>query len=176
MTSIQYFAYGSNMLTERLRVRCKSATVRCTAAIDGYRLVFTKKSRDGSGKATIYPCREEGCRVYGVVFDLDESELPTLDRFEGTGRGYDRVENLRAHVYGMESPLEVITYIAGPGYTDKNLKAYDWYVGLVAAGARQHMLPSEYVAAIEAVPSVADPETDRPSRQEALKLLENIPS
>jgi gamma-glutamylcyclotransferase len=176
MTSIQYFAYGSNMLTERLRARCKSATVRCAAAINGYRLAFSKNSQDGSGKATIYPCQEEGCRVYGMVFDLDESDLPTLDRFEGTGRGYDRVEGLRAQAYGTDRPFDVITYIAGPGYTNKNLKPYDWYLRLVAAGARQHTLPSDYVAAIEAVPSVNDPETDRPSRQEALKLLENIPS
>jgi hypothetical protein len=76
MTVIQYFAYGSNILNELLRERCKSAKMRCVAAVDGYKLVFSKKSQDRSGKATIRP--DEASRVYGVVFDLDETELPAL--------------------------------------------------------------------------------------------------
>lgn len=176
MTSIHYFAYGSNMFTKRLQARCKSATVRCAAVIAGYRLAFSKKSRDGSGKATIFPCREEACRVYGVVFDLDECDLPELDRFEGTGSGYDRVENLQVRGCGLESRLDVITYIAGPGYTESSLKPYDWYLGLVAAGARQHKLPADYIAAIEAVSSRIDPKTDRSTRREALALLESVRS
>jgi gamma-glutamylcyclotransferase len=176
MKSIQYFAYGSNMLTERLRLRCRSAAVRGTLAICGFRLDFNKESRDGSGKATINPCQQIECRVYGVVFDLAESELPILDKFEGAGQGYDRIELLQAHCFGIKDPMRVITYIAGPRYTDNNLKPYDWYLGLVVAGARQHSLPSEYVAAIENVPSLKDPMTDRTSRLEALRLLGDLPS
>ncbi len=176
MTVIHYFAYGSNMLTERLQARCKSAKVRCTATIDGYMLAFSKKSKDGSAKATMYPCDQEGSRVYGVVFDLDESDLPTLDRLEGAGSGYDRVLHLQARANGSDCPLDVITYIAGAGYIDDNLKPYDWYARLVAAGARQHKLPADYVAAIEAVPSESDPEADRSARQEALALMESVRS
>lgn len=73
MASVPYFAYGSNMLTERLQARCKSAKVRCVGSADGYRLAFSKKSQDGSGKATIRP--DEASGVYGIVFDIDETEL-----------------------------------------------------------------------------------------------------
>lgn len=175
MTSIQYFAYGSNMLTERLRTRCKSATVRCVASIDGYKLTFSKKSQDGSGKATISPFQDGRSRVYGVVFNLDESDLPILDKIEGVGSGYDRIENFQVHADGLDRALDVVTYIASPGHTDPNLKPFDWYLKLVDAGARQHALPSDYVGAIEVVPSESDPEIERSSRREALELLANIP-
>lgn len=175
MTSILYFAYGSNMLTERLRARCKSATIRCTAAIDGYRLAFSKKSRDGSGKATLSPCSDAGCRVFGAVFDLEASELPKLDEAEGAGNGYDRINDFQVYVDGLLGPLNVITYIAASASIDPSLKPYDWYLKLIVAGARQHQLPPQYVAAIEAVQSMPDPKPKRESRLKALELLGEQP-
>jgi hypothetical protein len=47
-----------------------------------------------------------------------------------------------------------------------------WYLQLVAAGARQHALPREYVSAITARPSIVDLKLDRKSRLDALKLFE----
>jgi len=173
MASVPYFAYGSNMLTERLRARCNSVTTRCLASADEYRLAFSKKSRDGSGKATIRP--DEAFRVYGVVFDLNETELLALDEAEGAGSGYDRVENFKVHADGLNGALDVVTYIASPGYTDPEFKPYDWYLKLVVAGARQHGLPPQYVDEIEAVQSIPDPKPNRESRLEALKLLGGQP-
>lgn len=173
MASVQYFAYGSNMLTERLRARCNSAIVRCVASADEYRLGFSKKSRDGSGKATIW--RDAASRVYGVVFELDETELPMLDKAEGARSGYDRIKNFQVQAVALDRALDVITYIAGPGYTDPKLKPYDWYLKLVITGARQHGLPSQYIDEIEAVQSIPDPQPDRQSRLEALKLLGKQP-
>jgi hypothetical protein len=167
MASVQYFAYGSNMLTERLQARCKSATVRCVASADEYRFAFSKKSRDGSGKATIRP--DAASRVYGVVFNLNETELPVLDKYEGAG--YDRIEKFQIYADGLDRALDVVTYVASPGATDPDLKPYDWYLKLVIAGARQHGLPSQYVSEIEAVQTIADLTPDRKSRLKALKLL-----
>ena len=39
-----YFAYGSNMLFDQMRERCPSSTFVCAAALDGYRLAFTRKA------------------------------------------------------------------------------------------------------------------------------------
>jgi hypothetical protein len=171
MAVIQYFAYGSNMLTERLRARCPSAKARGVARADNHALAFCKKSQDGSGKATLSSCPDDGCRVFGVVFDLDECELPELDRFEGAGKGYDRIDGFQVHMADSPEPLSVVTYIASPAVIDPNLKPYDWYLKLVVAGARQHRLPLHYIVGIEAIPSIDDPEPDRKSRREALRLL-----
>ncbi len=173
MRSILYFAYGSNMLTERLRVRCGSATPLCTAVADGYALAFSKKGRDGSGKATIVSC-SGGDRTCGVLFNLDERELPALDRYEGAGSGYDRVPNLLVRARDNDRRPAVTTYIARPDAIDGSLSPFDWYLGLVAAGARQHALPADYIRKVEAVPSVRDPHVMRATRLEALRLLQKL--
>lgn len=176
MASIRYFAYGSNLLTKRLRARCPSATARHVAWADKYALTFCKKSQDGSGKATLSPCPNAGCPVFGVVFDLDEGELPELDKAEGAGKGYDRINDFPVHIDGLSEPLGVVTYIADDASIDPDLKPYDWYLKLIVAGARQHELPPRYIEAIEATPSIADPKPDRESRLEALKLLGEDPN
>jgi len=71
--------------------------------------------------------------------------------------------------------LGVVTYIANAASIDPDLKPYDWYLGLIVTGARQHELPPRYIETIEAMPSIADPEPDRKSRLEALKLLGEAP-
>lgn len=172
MASIQYFTYGSNMLTERLQARCPSATAQGVACADNYALAFCKKSRDGSGKATL--CPEPGGRVFGVVFYLNESELSRLDEAEGAGKGYDRIDDFQIHTANSREPLSVVTYIADPAFVDPDLKPYDWYLKLIVAGARQHELSPQYIGAIEGIPSITDPEPDRKSQLEALELLENI--
>lgn len=171
MSSIKYFAYGSNMLTERLQARCKSATMQCTAVADGYTLAFSKKSIDESGKATISCQSDKRHRVYGVVFDIDESDLRELDKIEGVGKGYDRIDHFQVIIDETDAALEVVTYIASSGHTDADLVPYDWYLGLVVTGARQHSLPSTYIALIETVHFMIDPKPGRLERLKALNVL-----
>ena len=72
MTKFTYFAYGSNMLLERLRKRCKSARFLGVAVVHGYKLVFSKKSKkDGSGKATIAKTANDDAAVYGALFEIN---------------------------------------------------------------------------------------------------------
>lgn len=171
MTTLLYFAYGSNMLTSRLQARCPSARGGRVATADNHSLSFFKRGRDGSGKATLVPDARGGQRVAGVVFELDERELSQLDRFEGAGTGYDRVQRFRVRTQAGSGVLEAFTYIAGEGYIDPGLKPFDWYLSLVVAGAREYAQPEDYIAAITRTPTVADPLEDRPSRLEALALL-----
>ncbi len=169
MGAIQYFAYGSNMLTERLRARCSSAQARGVVCADNFVLGFCKKSRDGSGKATLWP--ETARQAFGVVFDLNENELKNLDEAEGAGNGYDRIDDFRVRIQGSHELQRAITYLAPPTFIDQSLKPYDWYLKLVLAGAWQHRLPSQYIGEIRAMQTVADPKRNRKSRLEALKLL-----
>jgi gamma-glutamylcyclotransferase len=91
---IHYFAYGSNMLTQRLQARCSSARPLGVATLSGFSLDFSKRGQDGSGKATLVASTSPTCEVYGVVFELAVRELPTLDLIEGLGKGYDRPDGL----------------------------------------------------------------------------------
>ena len=66
MATFTYFAYGSNMLTQWLKVRCNSARPLRSACASGCRVAFSKKSKDGSGKAPLEPV--DGEIAYGVLF------------------------------------------------------------------------------------------------------------
>jgi gamma-glutamylcyclotransferase (GGCT)/AIG2-like uncharacterized protein YtfP len=167
--AVRYFAYGSNMLSARLRARCPTAEARGIASVEGYRLGFCKRGRDGSGKAGFAPCAD-GARLYGVVYELDEADLSALDRIEGVGLGYDRVDGFT--VQTGSAPLAVATYVADARFVHPVLKPFDWYLRLVLAGALEHGLPDTYVAAIEAVPFLVDPDAGRPGRLEAMRLLQ----
>src|SRR5580700_1565214 len=96
MDTFKYFAYGSNMLTERLHERCKSAKAIGVAVAFGHRLEFSKRSRDDSGKATIVRSNKSEEHVFGVVFEVVISERAALDKAEGVGTGYERIDNLLA--------------------------------------------------------------------------------
>jgi hypothetical protein len=53
MNTMLIFTLGSNMSCRRLNNRCISAVVKKMAFVEGYRLIFNKKSSDGSAKANI---------------------------------------------------------------------------------------------------------------------------
>jgi len=161
-----YFGYGSNMLTQRLRVRVPSANPIATGSLPGYRLRFHKRSRDGSGKCNIVPSEDDV--VHGVLFDVNRGELDVLDEAEQRGRGYERQDVL---VQGVDPPVEAFAYVAQPAYVDDALLPYDWYRALVLAGAQEHDLPPDYVGQLTAVRSYPDPNQDR--RQKHRALLED---
>ena len=84
-----YFAYGSNMLTERLQARVSSASFKSTAILPDYSLRFHKRSTDGSGKCDVVQCAGE--LVHGVFFKIDCVQQDMLDDAEGLGKGYDHL-------------------------------------------------------------------------------------
>jgi gamma-glutamylcyclotransferase (GGCT)/AIG2-like uncharacterized protein YtfP len=103
-TQIYYFAYGSNLNHEQMRLRCPGATLIDRAHLNGYSLGF-----DAKGYATLaqYP----KFVVHGVVWRLDEAAELALDRYEGVA----------SHCYGkvsvmvtMESgeQVQALTYIS----------------------------------------------------------------
>ena len=97
MELFTYFAYGSNMLTERLRQRCRGAKAVDVAVASGYILEFSKESIDNSGKATLVISTEPKRQVFGVLFEIGLDDRLELDEAEGKGSGYDRNDEFRRH-------------------------------------------------------------------------------
>ncbi len=81
------------MLSRRLRARVPSAKPVATGFASDHRLTFDKVSVDGSGKCDAEKTGIPKDRVYGVVYEIDTADKPTLDRVEGLGNGY--AENSR---------------------------------------------------------------------------------
>ena len=170
MATFTYFAYGSNMLLERLRKRCKTARFPRVAVVHGYTLAFSKKSKiDGSGKATIVKTLNDDNALYGVLFEIDLDERPCLNRVEGSD--YDRNDEFVVTRVDTNEKLVVTTYVAKHNVIEKNLMPYDWYKLLIVAGAWQAKVPDFYLARLEAIESIPDPCPERPARKEALAVV-----
>ena len=164
METFTYFAYGSNMLTEWLKVRCPGAEAIGNAQAHDYRLAFAKESKDGSGKATLL--HAPGHVAHGVLFLIPVDERPKLDRAEG--KDYQRDDNFAVAGAGAVATV----YLAVLTARNDSLKPYDWYRDLVWAGAKQHGLPKEYQNQLAAVAVDLDPIMARENRLKAVELLE----
>lgn len=151
-----YFAYGSNMLTRRLRERAPSARAIGAATLAGHELRWHKVSKDGSAKCDIVPATAPGACVHGVVYEIDRADKPALDLAEGIGMGY---REQRVAVDAASGPIEAWSYRATN--IDHLALPYPWYKELVVAGAREHGLPQAYVEALAAVATKPDPLPER---------------
>ncbi|XP_061752689.1 gamma-glutamylcyclotransferase a [Nerophis ophidion] len=147
--TFMYFAFGSNLLKERLQGANPSATFCTTARLKDYKLEFgvcetIVRNIWHGGVATIRHC--PGSEVWGVVWSLSNRNKDTLDEQEGVSRG----------VY---SPLEVWVE---SGHGDTLCRTYQLnnfqacppsppYKQVVCWGARQQGLPVEYRERLQAL-------------------------
>ncbi len=167
MSTLLYFAYGSNMMTARLQARCPSARPAGIAFADNHRLTFWKRGRDGSGKGHL--AASPGLAQPGVLFTLSPDDLIALDGFEGAGRGYRRADDFIVRLRDTGKITQAATYIATD--LDETLQPYDWYLALILAGAREHAFDEKIVRDLSAIACREDPDQTRASRYEALGLL-----
>lgn len=164
MATCRYFAYGSNMLRERLVARVSTAEAVAVGVVRDYRLDFAKISVDGSGKGDMVA--SPGDEVWGMLYAFDADQKADLDRHEGP--------HYRAQEVVVSTPSGEETawaYMADPQRRDPSKAPYDWYLALIVAGARQGGLPEAYIQAVEATAFDVDGEADRTTRQEALAAL-----
>lgn len=173
-----YFAYGSNLLTERLRARCPSATYIGNASIMGYKLVFNKKSIvDQSAKANLLKTGLATDVVRGSLFAINSNEEDLLDEAEGynkktykEGKNYSRDTILVSY---NSNKIPAVTYCAHITNESIDCPIYDWYFTLVIAGALQHNLSRNHIKSlIERIHTRADADIKRPQRLESLSVLE----
>lgn len=163
-----YFAYGSNMLTRRLRDarRAPSAVAEGTGYVSGHRLTFDKVSRgkrQSSGKCDMEATGNAADRIHGVLFSISKADEKSLDREEGLDRGYrkDTID-----VVTETGIRQAVVYIATQ--KDPSSHPYHWYKEFVVRGAEEHGLPDVYIERIRAVQSQADPDAKRRAENEAI--------
>jgi gamma-glutamylcyclotransferase (GGCT)/AIG2-like uncharacterized protein YtfP len=129
----------------QMQRRCPSAQFVCVARLADYGFGIARHSRlRHCGTANIFAQR--GSEVWGVVYDVSEQDLTTLDGFED---GYRRE---RAFVYALNDgnrPLDVIVYIA-ERENDVPLPnaAYKQHI---MDGARYWQLPQTYCELLEKI-------------------------
>jgi hypothetical protein len=133
-----------------------------TGHVQGRTLTFSKPSSDDSGKCDAPDTGAPGARVYGVLFEVPDSERHALRAAE---KGYKETEV--GAVRGSET-IPAFTYVAQKSGT--GLQPYHWYKALVIAGAHEHGLPEEYIQAIRHVTSKPDPDPHHRVTEESILI------
>lgn len=161
---MHYFAYGSNMSHARLLARVPSAKRLGTYQLLAHELRFHKEGWDQSAKCdALFTGNPQHC-IYGALYRIDPDEKTSLDKAEGTGKGY---EEKTVEIRDEEGcPQEAFTYIAT--HVDTSLKPFSWYLQHVLIGAREIQVPEWYLQQLEMTPTQRDPDPQREASQLAI--------
>jgi gamma-glutamylcyclotransferase (GGCT)/AIG2-like uncharacterized protein YtfP len=151
-------AYGSNMCTERMRSRVSTAKPVTTGYVSQRKLMFHKRSEDGSAKADAAFTASPNDRVWGVVYQLEQHQKRLLDHHEFLGIGYDEESVV---VLNKNGTLRAWMYVARRDAIDVSLLPYSWYHDFVIHGARQHQIPKQYVDNLRSFDSIVDSDVAR---------------
>jgi phage replication-related protein YjqB (UPF0714/DUF867 family) len=127
-----YFAYGSNLCVRQMAHRCPDAVDPRPATLADHDWLINQR-----GVATVEEF--DGSRVHGVVWQVSDRDLATLDRVEGVPVRYRRD---RLTVHTVEGPAEAWVYIdhrvvpgpPRPGYLER-----------IVDGAVHHGLPHRWI-------------------------------
>ncbi|MEN6335595.1 MAG: gamma-glutamylcyclotransferase family protein [Phycisphaerales bacterium] len=153
-----YFAYGSNMDWSQIRRRCPSARFVTVALLGDHRLAFTRYSN--SWKCGVADAvSEEGAEIWGVVYEIPDTEMTMLDEHEGLRPGrecdknaYNREERHVCRDGQEEKPLLVHVYFATPQSDPPRPNAK--YKNLIVEGAEWWHLPSDYINQLKRIETV----------------------
>ena len=125
-----YIAYGSNINLEQMAYRCPHSKVVGTSEIKDFELEFR-------GVATIVP--KENASVPVLIWELDERDLPTLNKYEGWPRLY-RQEKMSFELNGKS--YEGMAYLMNHGEISPPSQQY---YNTILQGYRENGLDESYL-------------------------------
>jgi hypothetical protein len=141
------------MFTYRLEKRVGRVEIIGIGKLPKYTLQFNKVSIDGSLKANISSNDKED--VYGVIFKINPNKKEELDKAEGLGKGYIE-QKIEVEFIESGEKIKSFTYVADAIDNSESNMPYDWYLELIAIGAEEHKLPSEYFENIKSIETKED--------------------
>lgn len=128
-----YIAYGSNLNTAQMEMRCPDAVPVAVTELKNYKLVF--QGRRNNAHANVIPAK--GHTVPVVIWQISRRDEMSLDVYEGVRGGYYYKDYLPVdidgktclaliyimtpHGYGL--PTDGYLYTIVEGYRDFNLDA-----------------------------------------------------
>jgi hypothetical protein len=131
--------------------RCPSARFIFNAVLPAHRLVFARTSNEGAVAADTVP--DTSSLVWGVVYDITDSDRHQLDARDGVGSRAYRPKEVLVHPHGdVEQRVIVLTY--GAGNADDIQPPSRQYLDHLIRGARRWGIPGEYIAQLERIPVV----------------------
>ena len=137
---MKYFAYGSNMDSNRIKERGINFAKREHAIIKGWKLEFNKVSSKNPKEGYANIVMKENSVVEGVLYEIPDSDLKTLDRYEGYPSHYGRIKIIVIMDNGEK--VEAVTYVAKPDKVKDGLKPSREYLSHLLKGC--DLLSEEY--------------------------------
>lgn len=125
-----YIAYGSNINLEQMAFRCPHSRVVGMSEIKGYELEFRSV-------ATIVP--KKGASVPVLIWELDDRDLPILNRYEGHPHLY-RQEKMSFEMDGKS--YEGMAYLMNRGAISPPSPQY---YNTILQGYRENGLDESYL-------------------------------
>jgi hypothetical protein len=140
----RFFAYGARMNPETMQSDTPGAVMIGPGRLDGFRLVFNVPSRSwGGGAANAIPA--PGGHLWGILWEIGESDLAAIDSF----RGDERMQQVfEVEVQGPEGPVQATTFAVDS--PERFVAPSDRYLAMLRAVAQAQGLPEEAVSEIDA--------------------------
>jgi len=145
-----YFAYGANMDNNKLINRGIKINWAMRGVLEGYRLVFNKKSKYHTGMGFANIEKVEGTftqKMEGVLYSVDD--FGYIDECEGYPKHY--VKQIVWVKVGEKDYRQAITYVANPKMISEDLNPSDRYLYHLIEGAKQHDLSESYIKDLEEI-------------------------
>jgi gamma-glutamylcyclotransferase (GGCT)/AIG2-like uncharacterized protein YtfP len=143
-----YFAYGSNMAADQMARRVPSAKRVGVGMLTGYQLVFNRRgSYRPGGVASIEETKDDERKVYGVIWEVENADLASLDEIEDPAAYTRRLQTVmtldgRKHSCYVYEAIPEGTFEPDPGY-----------VKILTEAALEADLPEQYLSELQALAS-----------------------
>lgn len=137
---ILYFAYGKNLSKDILSKRIGKYHTASKAVLKEYRFLYNKKSTKKDVTTAKANIKCQGSEVWGVCYEIDESDLITLkEKYEN---GYNLIE---VEIYHENYERNVKAKTFKSKKIINNVAPSDDYREIILCGAEEWGLPIEYI-------------------------------
>jgi gamma-glutamylcyclotransferase (GGCT)/AIG2-like uncharacterized protein YtfP len=148
LKAVKYFGYGSNLDLSQMKRRCPSSKLISKGSLPGYRLTFNRFSNGwGGGVADVI--QDQDSKVWGLVFEISDSDLERLDRYEGYHKDqtsmYERWKAVIDTPNGQISDVWVYTVVEKQKFVSPTLE----YSQIIKDAAVRWKFPKVYQQALE---------------------------
>lgn len=155
------------MLPARPLARCPSSRIIGTANAHKYNPEFSKRSNNDSEKATLASSAD--AIKPGVIYEIRKADLKALDKAEGTGFGYDRIDDFDVKAEDAWESVTAETYISRQRAVD--LIPFDWYLAIVVVCIDHHGLSETCLKKMHSEKYSNDHDHSRQSQNDTLAAL-----
>jgi gamma-glutamylcyclotransferase (GGCT)/AIG2-like uncharacterized protein YtfP len=145
MNRILYFAYGSNMLLDRLEERVRKVIKIGNYILQDWQLTFDAGYFLNT-YANIKPAI--GAKVEGVLYQLNEHQIGFLDQYEGYPRNYQKVYKI-INLSGIIEPVIIFAYVSDNIILNNPRKPDLSYINIILAGCLENKLKETYEKVLE---------------------------